>query len=492
MSKKEWEIIERMMVGDFGKHEDTPVNDSVPRNDDVSKVMDMSYGVFDEDGAWRTINGTHVFIENGEITKGPAALTGRKSESKPAVGSKVNVGGKEYTVSQANPKKAAEQKERKAKSEAAFKAVSKMKDPADMSNNEIRAEITKNTERINQLKDKKRSDAEEKEYQNLQARNVNLLSAGEKRGKEPAVNSKGTMTPEALRKAENRRDELWDKEDKGKLSKAEKEELDKLSSDIEKHYDKKRGVLTANELPVNKSDKDVDPNTIKVNKKDPVVLGTGKKGIAIAKKQLGDDFVATKIEGQSEKDWHKAVGTYTDLVDGKNSMLYHSHGGAGEMYVLSKSEEGLNALKSASQLYEKAESGTLTREDLNNAPVGTKVTISGMSYYKTEDPKNQWAYSDKKRKKGDVTTGKVLEVQTAWNNTKKFHQGIHEQIERTKNDKTYSVDISSGFPKSVKYDGDEYYKAEEMSNGARSYVRWDDSNNAQYITVGKNGKIERN
>ena len=54
------------------------------------------------------------------------------------------------------------------------------------------------------------------------------------------------------------------------------------------------------------------------------------------------------------------------------------------------------------------------------------------------------------------------------------------------------VDVSNGFPKTVKFDGAEYHKAEEMTNGARSYVRWDDSNNAQYITVNKKGEIERN
>ena len=48
--------------------------------DEMSIVMDMMNGKFtsDEDGAWKTINGAHVFIEGGEITKGPAALTGKK------------------------------------------------------------------------------------------------------------------------------------------------------------------------------------------------------------------------------------------------------------------------------------------------------------------------------------------------------------------------------------------------------------------------------
>lgn len=92
MSKKEWELVDKMMVGDFGAYhsEGTPVNDSVV-TEDMSKVMDMTYGVFDEDGAWKTINGAHVYIEGGEITKGPAALTGKKSEGKskePAVNAK--------------------------------------------------------------------------------------------------------------------------------------------------------------------------------------------------------------------------------------------------------------------------------------------------------------------------------------------------------------------------------------------------------------------
>ena len=48
------------------------------------------------------------------------------------------------------------------------------------------------------------------------------------------------------------------------------------------------------------------------------------------------------------------------------------------------------------------------------------------------------------------------------------------------------------FPKTVKFDGKEYYKGDEMTGGAYSYVRWDENNNEQYITVQKNGKIERN
>ena len=44
----------------------------------------------------------------------------------------------------------------------------------------------------------------------------------------------------------------------------------------------------------------------------------------------------------------------------------------------------------------------------------------------------------------------------------------------------------------MKYDGAEYYKAEEFSDGSKSYVRWDDNNNAQYITVSRKGEIERN
>lgn len=95
MSKKEWELVDKMMVGDFGAYhsEGTPVNDSVV-TEDMSKVMDMTYGVFDEDGAWKTINGAHVYIEGGEITKGPAALTGKKSEGKKSAKPKAKEGAK--------------------------------------------------------------------------------------------------------------------------------------------------------------------------------------------------------------------------------------------------------------------------------------------------------------------------------------------------------------------------------------------------------------
>ena len=54
------------------------------------------------------------------------------------------------------------------------------------------------------------------------------------------VNDKGTMSTEELNKAELRRDELWDKEDKHKITKAEKKELDDLQRSISEHYAAKR------------------------------------------------------------------------------------------------------------------------------------------------------------------------------------------------------------------------------------------------------------
>ena len=54
------------------------------------------------------------------------------------------------------------------------------------------------------------------------------------------------------------------------------------------------------------------------------------------------------------------------------------------------------------------------------------------------------------------------------------------------------IDLSKGFPRWVKFEGEEYYKEGEMSDGAWSYVRWDSRGNAQYIVVDKNGNIERN
>lgn len=57
--------------------------------DEMKLVMDMTSGVFDDDG-WKTINGTHVLIEGGEITKGPSALTGQKSTGKKSSASKTH------------------------------------------------------------------------------------------------------------------------------------------------------------------------------------------------------------------------------------------------------------------------------------------------------------------------------------------------------------------------------------------------------------------
>ena len=56
----------------------------------------------------------------------------------------------------------------------------------------------------------------------------------------------------------------------------------------------------------------------------------------------------------------------------------------------------------------------------------------------------------------------------------------------------------SDFPKTVTYEGEEYYN--EGSKGhmstssggkAQSYVRWDDNNDEQYISVNERGEIER-
>ena len=56
----------------------------------------------------------------------------------------------------------------------------------------------------------------------------------------------------------------------------------------------------------------------------------------------------------------------------------------------------------------------------------------------------------------------------------------------------------SDFPKFVKYEGEEYYNLgaageKEMSEGgpAQVYVRWDDDDNEQYISVNMYGEIER-
>lgn len=198
---------------------------------EMKLVMDMTAGVFDEDGSWKTINGTHVFIEGGEITKGPAALTGGKSSGKKSSGmAAVNSLGsmspdelskaekrrdalwdkkdhdditeeeskelndlqdkiqrhytekqKQMQTVQADPKRAAAQKERKAKFEKAAKEASKSRNPKDMTNEEIKAEIIKNTARVEALSKKNRTEAEESEYHTLQARNMDLVSAGEKR-----------------------------------------------------------------------------------------------------------------------------------------------------------------------------------------------------------------------------------------------------------------------------------------------------------------------
>lgn len=59
-------------------------------------------------------------------------------------------------------------------------------------------------------------------------------------GKSASVNAHGTMDPESLGKAEKRRDALWDKEDHGTISKAEKKELKELQGKIDEHYSTKK------------------------------------------------------------------------------------------------------------------------------------------------------------------------------------------------------------------------------------------------------------
>ena len=56
----------------------------------------------------------------------------------------------------------------------------------------------------------------------------------------------------------------------------------------------------------------------------------------------------------------------------------------------------------------------------------------------------------------------------------------------------------SDFPKTVKYDGEEYYNEGERGHmktrdggKAQSYVRWDSNNNEQYVSMNDQGKIER-
>lgn len=87
-----------------------------------------------------------------------------------------------------------------------------------------------------------------------------------------------------------------------------------------------------------------------------------------------------------------------------------------------------------------------------------------------EEWKDIFADQDKARKQGTQGSGK----------------------RRSNKGGSSKVDVSKGFPKTVKYDGQEWYKGEEMTGGARSYMRWDENNNEQYITVQKNGEIESN
>lgn len=62
------------------------------------------------------------------------------------------------------------------------------------------------------------------------------------------INSKGTMSPEELSKAENRRDKLWNKQDHGKITDAEKKELRGLEKSISDHYATKKADGGENKL----------------------------------------------------------------------------------------------------------------------------------------------------------------------------------------------------------------------------------------------------
>ena len=59
----------------------------------------------------------------------------------------------------------------------------------------------------------------------------------------PAVNTLGTMSPKELASKESRRDELWDKEDRGKITAKEKKELQDLETSISEHYSEKRRLM---------------------------------------------------------------------------------------------------------------------------------------------------------------------------------------------------------------------------------------------------------
>ena len=78
--------------------------------------------------------------------------------------------------------------------------------------------------------------------------------AKESKSKTPAVNDKGTMSPKKLSDAEDRRDELWDKEDKGTITPAEKKELDKLEKSISGHYTEKKNQMAGKKINASYND----------------------------------------------------------------------------------------------------------------------------------------------------------------------------------------------------------------------------------------------
>lgn len=124
---------------------------------------------------------------------------------------------------------------------------------------------------------------------------------------------------------------------------------------------------------------------------------------------------------------------------------------------------------------------------LIGAKVGTRiVTGSGKIYEKTDDPDTPWHNIEDRH--GDKASSTYL----AQYKEPGGAYSIKEENEASTGGASNKVDISKGFPKFVKYDGEEYYKGQEMTGGAWSYVRWDDDNNEQYITVNSKGEIERN
>lgn len=122
-------------------------------------TLDQAVG--DEDGAWKTINGTHVFIEGGEITKGPSALTGRKSTgSKSAGGSSASEKPAETKSKSQSVAEAFKSKVDKADSldklrtemrQSAEEEI-KIRTSSNLSNSEYKKQMKAHLERFNDLK----------------------------------------------------------------------------------------------------------------------------------------------------------------------------------------------------------------------------------------------------------------------------------------------------------------------------------------------------